>query len=810
MLARTPPEMLHDLGPSRQTARRAKRAWRERATIDFETRSIVDLPKRGSWIYANDPSTKILCMAYHVPGMDEDAIKCWHPAFPHLGIPESEPPTELIRWIKRNGLVEAHNSFFEMCIWHHIAVPTNGWPEIPFANWRCSAAKAAQKALPRALDEACEALDLPVRKDPRGKELLRLLSKPKKLTKADKKEFGKDAVIFREDADLFYELWQYCKQDVRAEVRLSKSVADLSDMELRVWQVTQDQNWRGVLIDTDLCRAALKMAAKMKAKLNAELAAITGIPDLKGTQRDQVKAWLAEHEFEELPDTKAKTLEHYIDTKPISATTKRVLQIVREVNRTSINKYKRMLECVAADDRARELLVYCGAERTGRFAGRGIQVHNLPKGRFPKWENMDSAVECVKEGHLEWAECLFGDVMNLLASCLRGAIIAPPGKVLILADYAAIEARCVLWEAGADGALEVFRRGEDIYCDMASGIYGYLIVKDHDALEKLRATDPERAAKAHVAKTINSMGATQRDFGKVAVLGLGYGMGFIKFLTTLRTYNIRLTRGDVIQMMGLQRFKKYLRIVERNLYPQALDFDEERKYKAAVREAAKARKSLEDELEDVREALPELALCKFTVETYRKRYPEVKAMWSNQERAAIAAIRKPGRAIRCGPVVWKVSGRYLMCKLPSGRCLHYANPELKPTKTSWGETKPGIRFHGRHQKTKKWVRQATYGGKLVENITQAIARDIMCFAKVNLADDYFQFDLILDVHDEIIAELSLPTGEEACHIPHKLKDYPPFLKPDAILFEKVLAEMPSSMDGCPIAAEARVLRRYRK
>lgn len=807
MLARTPPEVLLDLGPSRQTARRAKRKYRLRATIDFETRSIVDLPKRGAWIYATHYTTKILCMAYHVPGMDEDAIKLWHPGFPHLGIPACEPPVELLKWIRKGGLVEAHNAFFEMCIWHHIAVPQHGWPEIPFNNWRCSAAKAAQKALPRALDEVGEALDLPVRKDPRGKDLVRLLCKPMKLTKAQKKELGADAIVFREDPDLFYELWQYCKQDVRAEIRVSKAVADLSDMELRVWQVTQEQNWRGVMIDVDLCHAALKMAAKVKAKLNAELATITGIADLKGTQRDQVKAWLTMTGLD-MPDTKAKTLEHYIDAKPLKPDHKRVLQIIREVNRTSINKYKRMIECVSPDGRARELLVYCGAERTGRFAGRGIQVQNLPKGRFPKWADIDFGVEAIKEGNLEWCECIFGDVMNLLASCLRGAIIAPEGRVLILADYAAIEARCILWESGADKALEVFRRGDDIYCDMASGIYGYTIVKDEDALEKARAANPNTDAR--IAKTINSMGATQRDFGKVAVLGLGYGMGFVKFLTTLRTYNIRLTRKEVIQMMGFARFEKYLRIVTKKMFPDFLDFDDEKKFKAATREAAKFRKSLADELEDAAEVLHELALCKFTVETYRKRYPEVPAMWKEQEAAAIRAIRRPGKAVRAGAVVWKVIGRYLMCRLPSGRCLHYANPELKPTKTSWGETKPGIRFMGRHQKTKRWSRQATYGGKLAENITQAVARDIMCFAKINLADNHLQFDLILDVHDEIIAELDIAPGELSFVIPRKVKDYPAWLKPDAILFENVLADMPESMDGCPIAAEARVLRRYRK
>src|SRR5690606_10701952 len=154
--------------------------------------------------------------------------------------------------------------------------------------------------------------------------------------------------------------------------------------------------------------------------------------------------------------------------------------------------------------------------------------------------------------------------------------------------------------------------------------------------------------------------------------------------------------------------EKYLRIVTRALFPVAEDFDDRRKFVAAQREASKARKALADELEDAKDVLHELALCKYTVEAYRRRYPEVPNMWRDQERAAIAAIRKPGTVIKCGVVKWKVEGRFLKCQLPSGRCLHYADPELKLTRTAWGEIKPGIRFMGRHQKTKRWSRQSTY------------------------------------------------------------------------------------------------------
>jgi DNA polymerase len=714
-------------------------------------------------------------MAYHLPGMSLDEIKLWHRAYPDLGIEESERPKDLFKFIAAGGMVEAHNALFELLIWNHVAVPQHGWPELPFDQLMCSSAKVAAHALPRSLEGAILALNLPVRKDEGGKRLINLYCKPKRLTTAERELFGEDdPVIFNEDAEGIWNLWHYCRRDVRAEVRLSDSVADLSHMERKVWQITQRMNMRGVLIDVELAKAALDLAAQAKRKLNRELHKITGIE--KGSQRKAVKEWLLEHEKLDLADTKAITLEFLLtrfDSHKIkfSKRARRVLEIVKEVNRTSTNKFKRMLECVDKTGRARDLIVYCGAERTGRFAGKGIQVHNLPKGRFAKGVTMDAACADVKTRDLAWCEAIHDDVMNLIASCLRGAIIAPSGRELVTADYSAIEARCVLWEAGAITALKVFLDGGDIYCDMASGIYGRVITKEN-------------------VKPINAMGSTERDFGKVAILGLGYGMGYLKFLITLRTYNIYLTRAEVVKMIGLARLTKYERIIRRKLFPVPEDYETEKKYRAAQREASLNKRRLTDEREDPNQIIHELALCKYTVDTYRRRYAEVPAMWKAQEEAAIRAVRT-GQKIKCGPVVWYVKGRFLKCRLPSGRTLNYCDPEIKMAKTSWGESKPSLRFYGRDQKTSRWVRQASYGGKLVENITQAIARDVMAIAKITLDEEYPEYELLISVHDEIVSEADEGKGD---------KDE----------FEEVMSRMPAYMIGCPITAEAKIYQRYRK
>jgi DNA polymerase len=798
MLARTPPEELKALAKANR-----KRRHEPRATIDFETRSACDI-KNGAWIYSRHPSTEILCLAYKLPGWK--SFKLWHCAHPDIGIEAAPLPRELFQWIRTGGLVEAHNAEFEMCVWQNICLAM-GWPEINSKQWRCSAAKASALALPRALNDLCVALGLPVelQKDKTGKDLIRKYCKPKKLTKDEKLLWGADAIIFNEDADGLALLWKYCGQDVIAEEAASEICADLPPDELRLWQITCEMNMRGVLIDVELCRSALALAGKAKAKLNAELEVLTGGAIAQGTQREQIKKWLADNEGFTLEDSKGKTLEWYIerkrdlDGKRISAKALRIIEIVKEVNRTSTNKYKRMMACVDTDGRIRGNLVYCGAERTGRFSGKGVQLHNLPKGRFtaPKptkpgkdatpeqWSEykrrlanvMDEAVDAVKSRDLAYCEMFYGDVMNLIASCLRGVVIAPPGRDLMVADYASIEARCILWLAGADGALKVFAGGGDIYCDMASGIYGHEVTKDN-------------------ARVISSSGATERDFGKVAILGLGYGMGWVKFLITLRTYNIRLTRAEVLKAMSKNDFDRYAARVQSALYPQEFDFKDGTKFKAAKRQASKIHRALRDERETAAEVFHELVLCKYVVDVYRARYPEVPAFWKAQNSAAIAAIRNKGEVIGAGRVSWQYKGRFLRCRLPSGRCLHYFKPEVVMTKTEWGETAPSIRFIGRNM-IGKFDRQATYGGKVAENITQATARDILGHAKRTLSegDNGWLYDLLISVHDEILTEVEESLMDDSEGVEE---------------FELVMADLPAVYDGCPIAAEGRRLKRYRK
>lgn len=734
-------------------------------THDFEGRSECDLTKRGSWMYSTHPTTEVMCLAYKLP--DDHHVRLWHPAHPHCGIKESPPPEELFWAIEQGFLFEAHNALFERFIWLNIMVKRYGWPEIPVLQYRCSAAKGSAAALPRALENAAEAMHLSEQKDMDGHKLMKKMMKPRKALKAEKEAFKADPLwmpgdemptLWHEKEEDIRRQWEYCKQDVRTEEAFSAAVPDLSPYELEVWQMDQALNERGVMIDVDMASAALDMAQQWRERLNGELLDLTGIDS--GTKRKKVKEWLADNEDLMLPDTKADTLAYWLEHEPLTGRARRILEITTDVNRTSTKKYQGMLDRVSPDGYVRDIMMYSGAERTRRWAGKGIQVHNFPA-RDLIVKDFDEAAALIKTRDVEWIHALYGDVMKFLSHALRGAIIPPEGRDLMIADYAAIEARVVLWLAMAMDALQVFYRGEDIYCDMASGIYGREVVKGRDL--------------------------TERQFGKQAILGLGYGMGFVTFLLTCRRYKIYFTEQDVLRIMGQAAFLKYRAWVEK--YLNLDTYIGETLDSKGKRQAARVRRRLLDAREKPDEIVHELALMKYTVDIYRSRYGEVKQLWKDQEAAAIQAVRF-GKRVKCGKVAWFVEDDFLRCELPSGRLMSYRDPEIKLVKTSWGEERPALRYMHVNGVTKLWERTATYGGKLVENITQAVARDMLADAML-LADEGDTYVPVLHVHDELACEVDPNEGS--------LEE-----------FEGLMSSILPWAHGCPVAAEAERYQRYRK
>jgi DNA polymerase len=381
---------------------------------------------------------------------------------------------------------------------------------------------------------------------------------------------------------------------------------------------------------------------------------------------------------------------------------RRALEIVRALGRSSTAKYKSMKDWMARNGRVYGGLLYHGAS-TGRWSGKGVQPHNFPKPT--QHVDVDDLWKTLKRGRREDIMATYRSVMEALANALRGAITASKGNVLYVADYAGIEARVLLWLAGEEEALEMFRQGLDIYCDMAESIYGYPCnKKDHPA---------------------------ERALGKVGILGLGFQLG----------------------SGGFERA-------------------------CAVNPELKAKGIVVGE-----------ELAQQTVDAYRAKYWRVVALWKEQETAAMKAVQT-GKRVFAGRMVWFVQGRFLYCQLPSGRKLAYAYPEVKLVEMPWGAQKESLTFMAVHPKTKKWVRQKTYGGCLVENITQAVARDLMAYGmwQAEKSEDY---RVVLSIHDELVAEC--PKGHGSVHA-----------------FEQLMATLPDWGEGCPVTAEGWTGFRYKK
>jgi len=724
-----------------------------RATIDFETRSACSLKACGTWRYSIDPTTEILCLAFRLPYWESGRTALWHPAFKHLGIDEAdcwEDIEELVTWIQHDGLVEAHNVFFEYCIWMNVLLPRFGWPEIRISQWRCSAAKAAAYALPRGLDEAISALHVTVKKDTRKTEtegvrvlkavhVSRKTRSPRKSLKKERLAWDKAGVphptlLWHESQQLFGDLWAYCRQDVLAEEALSEALEDLNEHETEVFLFDLMTNARGFQLDRAAVIKALAMLDHEAKLLNKELAKVTdGYVD-KASQRENMKLWFATEGLT-LYDTKGATIDDTLKRTDLTPRARRALELMRALGRSSTAKYVAMANWAGVDWRVRGGLLYHGAS-TGRWSGKGVQPHNFPK-LSPKPKDQKDKLptdistlwEALKSATRALINRRWGGVMEALSAGLRGAIIAPPGHTLYVADFAGIEARVLLWCAGDEAGLDLFRQHQDPYCDMAASIFHRPVTK---ADEK------------------------ERGIGKIAILGLGYQMGPSKFCDTCALAGMPIPEDTYCEECG-----KGSKSHRKENHP----FD-----------------YADGEDEDTLTAVK-------VVDAYRAKYWRVQQLWNDQEAAAIAAVesRLP---VQCGVVRWEYRAPFLYCVLPSGRRLAYCEPRVKMTRMPWGKDKAVLSHMGVHPKIKQWMRLTVYGGLLVENIVQAISRDLMADGMLR-AEATGRYRIVLTVHDELIAEAPSGTGSVQ-------------------EFEQLMSTLPDWAAGCPVDAEGWTGERYRK
>lgn len=658
-------------------------------TIDFETRSKINLKKVGAWKYAEHPSTSILCLAYNMTGDPFDTM---------LWTPGKRFPDELMHAIVIDRrTIEAHNSFFEFCIWNFVGRKKYGFPRLNLSQLNCSMAKARAHSLPGSLAAAGDALDLKIKKDKRGNDLINLLCVPQKPSK-DKPS------IWIDDPDLMQELYQYCMRDVNTEITLSDTLPALSDREKQIWLLDQKINARGIKIDVEAVEGALKILADTVKHYGSKIAALAKGAFVTLGQRDKILKWCAARGMVLDGWTKNDVSNALKNAKDLPEDVRQILELRQILGRTSTKKYVAMLDRLANDGRVHgDTLVYHKAH-TGRWAGVGIQIQNLPRPTI--YDDPEKLIGILKTEDFQEAEFWYDDTFDLAASAIRSCIVPAEGKKFISADYSSIEPRVLFWISEDAKSLKIFEQGRDIYIELAASIYK-TTYKD---IVTRRADGDSKAAE-------------QRAVGKAAALGLGYQMGADRFCGTCEGFDI----------------------------PISIDF------------------------------------AKRAVRNFRDEFKKVVSFWYGVEKAAREAIETPGLITTFGKIQFRQGKTFLKCKLPSGRFLHYPFARLKMQMTSWGEPKLCITYKG--YKDEKWIDKTTYGGKLTENIVQAIARDIMCDAMLRLEDN--NYTLVMSVHDELVAEVPENFGsvDEFCGL---------------------MNVVPTWAQGLPIATEGWEGYRYRK
>ena len=659
------------------------------ANIDFETRSEVDLGDCGAHVYAADPSTRILCMAWAI---GDGEPQPWLPGQPF--------PPALRLHIQRGGPLDAWNAEFEQVIWHHVG-RQHHFPAVGQAQWRDSMARAAAAGLPQSLARCGAALGLAEQKDAAGARLIRTLCVPRKPTKDDPSRWCDDPALLAQLSD-------YCRQDVRAERAISRALPPLSTSEQQLWTAHAAIVHRGIAADRPGILAAQRMIGLAETDYCQRVTAATGgllAACDDGDSHDvgshaKLREWL-QARGTPLPSVDKAHVDAALLRKDLPEDVRTVLTARRALGRASTKKYQSMLDRMSSDNRLRGSLRFHGAH-TGRWTGSGFQPQNLFKGDFSPAE-VDACFADMATASLADFRYLWGDPLQAAAWCLRGALVAAPGHTLIAADYAGIEARVLLWLVNDEGA-RILAEGGDLYREMAAVIYDI-----------------------PVAQVIKA----QRALGKIAILGLGYGMGAPKFVESCAAWGVIIS----------------------------------------------------DEL------------AQRAVSTYRARFPKIVAWWDDVNTAAMNAVRSPGTVTELlgGRIRFKLGADgHLRLRLLSGRILTYPYARIAERMTPWGEPRDAVTYMTEVHTS--WLPDGTYGGKLVENIVQAVSRDIMAHAILACEANKVPFPVVLTVHDEIVSEVPQDRGTDA----------------EVARFVGLLTRLPDWAAGCPITAEGYYAKRYRK
>lgn len=698
-------------------------------SIDFETRSAADLRKTGAARYFEDPSADVLCAAYAV---DDGPVQTWVRGQPC--------PSDILAHVTSGGRIAAWNATFEAWGWKYVLGPKHGWPIPDLSQWADTMAQAAAMSIPQSLDGAAQALAMDQQKDKDGMRLIRKFSIPRKARKGETPGllYWNDPKDHPEDFAAFV---RYCAQDVEVERAIRKKLVPLSDYEQRVWELTLRMNDRGVHLDMPLVDALQRIAEQAKGRLDKEMAEATGYEVAACSQVAALTRWLQAQGVD--ADKLNKNAIEDLLASDLPEKPRRAVELRKEAAKTSTAKLDAMQACVCRDDRARGLHLYHGAG-TGRWAGRLIQTQNMPRGTGTV-KDPEDAVDDMVTGDARWIDMIYGRPMSAVSDMLRSCITASPGNRLLAADYSSIEGRVTAWLAGEQWKLDAFvandeGRGPGMYELAASGIFN---------------------------KPVDQIGkkSSERQVGKAAELGLGFGGGVMAFDSMARVYGIDMS--------------PVFPILRGTAEPETWERAEAR-YEECLERG--------DTGTDVMSREAWIA-SEVTKVQWRARHPSTVELWRGLEDAAREAVQNPGTITTYGKISYRMARGFLWCRLPSSRCLAYGSPRIEDRKTPWGDTKPSVTALGVDSVTKKWSRFPLYGGLLTENVVQAVARDLMAQGLLNAEDA--GYPIVLTIHDEAVADT--PTGHGSL-----------------AEFERLLCSLPDWAAGLPVVASGWEGHRFKK
>ncbi|MDK8319906.1 DNA polymerase [Actinobaculum massiliense] len=650
-------------------------------SIDIETFSPVQLAKTGLYPYAEHPDFELLLFGYSIDGGPVEIVD--------LASGETLPDEVLAALVDPDVVKWAHNAAFErVCLsaWlraHHPELLADGF--LGPRQWRCTMIWSAYLGLPMSLDAVATVLKLDVQKDTVGKKLIKQFCTPATPSVLNG---GKRRNPPSADPTGWARFIDYNRRDVEVELAIHERLASfpMPDDEWDTYALDQRINDAGILLDHTLVDNAVAVDEHHRNATLARAQTLTGLENPNSPI--QLKQWLASRGCALESLAKAE-VDAALDTA--TGTVKEVLKLRGDLAKSSVKKYVAMHNVAGSDGRARGLIQFYGAGRTGRFAGRLVQVQNLPRNYLP---DLNQARGLVRTGNLDALELLYDSVPDTLSQLIRTAFIPSTGNRFIVADFSAIEARVIAWLAGETTTLQAFRAGKDLYCETASRMFGVPVEK-------------------------HGINAELRQKGKIAVLACGYGgsVGALKAMGALG--------------MGLA----------------------------------------EHELKPI-------------VDAWRAANPHIVQLWADVEETAIAAItsRQP---LRLRNLRFTVESGILFIELPSGRRLAYVQPRLGENR--WGGT--SITYTGTTT-ARRWGQLETYGGKLVENIVQAIARDLLVTGMHAVAKAGHR--IVMHVHDEIVIDEPLGSG---------------FTVTDAC---QLMSTLPTWAEGLPLDADGYECGYYRK